>query len=230
MEFEERLMMGNETIILVIATRNRGKSAEIRSFLQDYAVDIKDLNDFGPIPEIVEDGQCFDDNAYKKASFTAKILGLPALADDSGLEVGALGGAPGVFSARYAGPNATDDENNAKLLQELTGESNRSARFRCVLSLAVPTGFALTYEAQCEGSILEAPRGDHGFGYDPLFYYPPLAKTFAELSLEEKLGVSHRGRALLELRNEFDKIVIWLRKRLEEEKRLRLGDICMHQH
>jgi XTP/dITP diphosphohydrolase len=230
MGFDERLVMDNERMILVIATRNRGKSAEIRSFLKDHAVEIKDLNDFGPIPEIVEDGHSFDDNAYKKASFTAKILGLPALADDSGLEVDALGGAPGIHSARYAGMNATDDENNTKLLQELAGVSNRSARFRCVLSLAVPTGFALTYEAQCQGNILQAPRGDHGFGYDPLFYYPPLAKTFAELSLEQKLEVSHRGRALLELKNEFDKIVIWLRNRLDEEKRLRLGDICMHQH
>jgi XTP/dITP diphosphohydrolase len=222
--------MGMEKIVLVIATRNRGKSAEIREVLEGFDVDIRDLNDFGPIPDIVEDGQTFDDNAYKKASFIAKVLGLPALADDSGLEVDALNGAPGVYSARYAGPNATDAENNAKLLRELAEISDRRARFRCVLSLAVPTGFALTYEAQCEGTILDAPRGDHGFGYDPLFFYPPAGKAFAEMTMGEKLRVSHRGQALLELQTEFDKIAVWLRKRLQEEKRLRLGDICLDHH
>jgi XTP/dITP diphosphohydrolase len=219
-----------DKIVLVLATRNQGKSSEIRSFLSHPALEIRDLNDFGSIPEIVEDGVSFDDNAYKKASFTAKVVGFPALADDSGLEVAVLNGAPGVFSARYAGENASDADNNAKLIDELKGVKNRTARFRCVLSLAVPTGFALTYEAHCDGEILEEPRGDHGFGYDPLFFYPPLRKTFAELTMEEKLRVSHRGRALVELNAELDKAILWLAKRLEEEKRLRLGDICMHQH
>jgi XTP/dITP diphosphohydrolase len=219
-----------DRIVLVVATRNQGKSSEIRSCLAHPQLEIKDLNDFGSIPEIVEDGATFDDNAYKKASFTAKVLGLPALADDSGLEVEALGGAPGVHSARYAGAGASDADNNDKLLREMTGLSNRKARFRCVLSLTVPTGFALTYEAQCHGDILAAPRGGHGFGYDPLFYYPSLEKTFAELTMEEKLQVSHRGLALQELRGELDKVIVWLKKRIEEEARLRLGDICMHQH
>jgi len=223
-------MMGAERIILVVATRNRGKSAEIRSFLEDFPVDVKDLNDFGPIPEVQEDGETFEENAYKKARFTAKILGLPVLADDSGLEVEALGGAPGVRSARYAGPNASDAENNAKLLRDLTGLSNRKAHFRCVLSLAVPTGFALTYEAACEGIVLDVPRGEGGFGYDPLFLYPPLEKTFAEMSMAEKLQVSHRGRALNELKREFDKVLIWLQNRLDEEKRLRLGEVCLEHH
>jgi XTP/dITP diphosphohydrolase len=222
--------MGMDKLILVIATRNPGKSTEIRSFLAGFPVEIKDLNDFGPVPEIVEDGDSFDDNAYKKASFTAKILGLPTLADDSGLEVEALGGAPGVRSARYAGPNASDAENNARLLRELAGIANRKACFRCVLSLAVPTGFALTYEASCEGLILDEPRGHHGFGYDPLFYYPPGGKTFGEMTMDEKLLVSHRGKALLELRNEFDKAMVWLKQRLEEERRLRQGDVCWHSH
>jgi XTP/dITP diphosphohydrolase len=231
LRFMGRLMMdGSSRIILIIATRNKGKSAEIRDFLQGFPLDIKDLNDFGPIPEVTEDGQTFEENAYKKASFTAKVLGLPALADDSGLEIDALGGAPGVCSARYAGPHATDAQNNAKLLQELVGVANRSARFRCVLSLAVPTGFALTYEAACDGTIVETPRGDHGFGYDPLFLYPQLNKTFGEMTIGEKLQVSHRGRALLELRNEGAKVVAWLTKRLEEEKRLIYGDICSHSH
>lgn len=222
--------MGLERIILVVATRNQGKSAEIRSFLEGFPVDVRDLNDFGPIPEVREDGQTFEENAYKKASFTAKILGFPALADDSGLEVEALGGGPGVCSARYAGPNGTDAENNAKLLRELAGVSNRRAHFRCVLSLAVPTGFALTYEAACEGIVLDAPRGEGGFGYDPLFHYPPLGKTFAEMSMAEKLQVSHRGRALKELKHEFDKVFIWLKNRLDEERRLRLGEVCQGRH
>lgn len=213
--------------ILVVATRNRGKSAEIRKFLAHFSIEIKDLNDFGPIPEVNEDGETFEENAYKKASFTAKILGLPALADDSGLEVAALGGRPGVHSARYAGAKATDSENNAKLLQELAGKTEREARFCCILSLAVPTGAALTYEATCDGVIQEAPRGENGFGYDPLFFYPPKNKTFAEMTLEEKSEVSHRGRALQELHDEFDKALIWIKKRQEEERLLR-GDFICH--
>jgi len=216
-------------LTIVIATRNRGKSAEITEFLKDYPVELKDLNDFGPIPEPVEDGRTFEENAYKKASFTAKILGLPALADDSGLEVEALGGAPGVYSARYSGPDATDEDNNNKLLLELSGTENRKAHFRCVLSLAVPSGAALTYEAFSEGVILEAPRGANGFGYDPLFYYPAEGKTFAEMGREEKSRVSHRGRALAELRTEFEKVIKWLDRRHEEEE-IRRGahDICLN--
>ncbi len=214
--------------ILVIATRNRGKSAEIRRMLADFPILVKDLNDFGPIPEPVEDGETFEENAYKKASFTAKVLGLPALADDSGLSVDALGGAPGVYSARYAGAKANDPENNAKLLGALSGQANRKARFRCVLSLAVPSGAALTYEAFCEGVILDSPRGDNGFGYDPLFLYPPQGKTFAEMSMEQKLAVSHRGLALLELKNEFPKVLQWLRQRQAEENTRRgADDICL---
>jgi XTP/dITP diphosphohydrolase len=216
--------------ILVIATRNRGKSAEIKEMLADFPILVKDLNDFGPIPQPVEDGQTFEENAYKKAAFTAKVLGLPALADDSGLSVEALAGAPGVYSARYAGPQATDLQNNRKLLETLAGEANRKARFCCVLSLAVPAGPALTYEAFCEGVILDSPRGANGFGYDPLFLYPPLGKTFAEMSMEQKLGVSHRGLALLELKNEFQKVLQWLRHRqAEENERRGANDICQNQ-
>ena len=113
-------------------------------------------------------------------------MGLPALADDSGLDVEALGGQPGVFSARYAGEGATDEENNRKLLKEMEGKSNRKGAFVCLLAIAVPAGPALIYEGRVEGEILEEPCGTGGFGYDPLFYYPPLKKTFAELSTEEK--------------------------------------------
>ena len=214
--------------ILVLATKNEGKVREIQKFLEGFPVEVRSLKDFGPIPEVREDGVTFEENAYKKASFTAKVLGLPALADDSGLEVDALGNAPGVYSARYAGPRATDEENNQKLLLDLAGKTDRTARFRCVLSLAVPTGPALTYESSCEGSILDAPRGTNGFGYDPLFYFAPLEKTFGEMTLEEKSAVSHRGKALKELRNEFDKVLKWLALRIVEERRLRGDDeICL---
>ncbi|MBW2108418.1 MAG: XTP/dITP diphosphatase [Deltaproteobacteria bacterium] len=199
---------------LVLATRNSGKTREIRALLEDFPVEIKDLNDFGKIPEIEEDGLTFDDNAFKKASFTARMLGVAALADDSGLEVEALGGAPGVRSARYAGPQATDEENNAKLLKDMQGVSNRAAAFTCVISIAVPAGVALTYEGRCEGLITESPVGDNGFGYDPVFFYPPLKKTFAQLSTAEKNRVSHRAKALTQVREEFDKVLVWIRQHL----------------
>ena len=200
--------------LLVLATRNAGKTREIERLLRDFPVEIKNLDDFGPIPRIEEHGTTFDENAYAKASFTAKVLGVPALADDSGLEVEALGGAPGVRSARYAGPSATDAENNAKLLREMEGKINRAAAFVCVISIAVPSGVALTYEARCEGLVAETPAGNKGFGYDPLFYYPPLSRTFAQLSAEEKNRVSHRGKALAEFKEEFEKVLIWIRQRL----------------
>ena len=200
--------------LLVLATRNPGKTREIRELLKDFPVKIKNLDDFGPTPDVEEDGTTFDENAFKKASFMAKILGLPALADDSGLEVEALGGAPGIHSARYAGPSATDQEKTAKLLQAMEGKANRAATFTCVISIAIPSGVALTYEGRCEGLITEAPAGDNGFGYDPVFYYPPMQRTFAQLSSEEKNRVSHRGKALAELKDEFDKVLIWIRQRL----------------
>jgi XTP/dITP diphosphohydrolase len=195
---------------LVIATGNKGKTAEIKDLLKGFPVDIKNLNDFGPIPPLEENGNTFDENAYQKASFAARILGLPALADDSGLLVEALGNAPGIHSARYAGENATDEQRYLKLLDEMQGESNRNAAFECVISLSVPTGPALTYEARCQGLITERPAGSNGFGYDPIFFYPPLNKTFAELTREEKSRVSHRGKAFAELKDEFEKILIWI--------------------
>lgn len=200
--------------ILVIATRNSGKTAEIGDLLKDYPVIIKNLDDFGPIPEVIEDGTTFDENAYKKASFTARVLGYPALADDSGLCVSALGGAPGIFSARYAGDDATDDERCRKLLEELSDSQNRNAAFHCVISLAVPAGPALTYEAQCQGEITQIPSGKNGFGYDPIFFYPPLNKTFAQLTIKEKSRVSHRGKALRELAGEFDNVIKWIERHM----------------
>ncbi len=204
--------------IIVLATRNKGKVEEFQQMLAGYPVDLKCLSDFGPIPEVEEDGQTFDDNAYKKALFTAKVLGIPAIADDSGLVVEALDGAPGVYSARYAGENATDRENIDKLLHEMAGETNRRAAFQCVISIAVPSGPALTYEGRCEGVISTEITGEGGFGYDPVFYHPGLGKNFAQCSMEEKNKVSHRGQALNEVVGEFDKILIWLNSRMSELK------------
>jgi len=195
---------------IVLATRNKGKTREITALLKDFPVEIKNLDDFGPIPEVIEDGKTFDDNAYKKASFTSRILGYPAMADDSGLCVEALGGAPGIFSARYAGENATDQDNVKKVLEDLKGQKNRNASFKCVISIAVPTGAALTYEGECKGIIIDEPAGANGFGYDPVFFYPELNKTFAQLTIDQKAGVSHRGQALREIADEMDKILEWI--------------------
>jgi len=209
--------MPNKTII-VLATRNQGKVREFQEMLEGHPVELRCLRDFGPIPEVEEDGDTFDDNAYKKALFTAKVLGLPAIADDSGLVVEALGGAPGVRSARYAGEGATDAENIAKLLGEMAGKTNRKAAFECVLSIAVPSGPALTYEGRCEGEITTEARGEGGFGYDPVFFCPEYGKTFAECTMEEKNKVSHRGRALAEVAAEFDKVLKWIEHRMLEIK------------
>jgi len=183
---------------------------EIEDLLTGHPVELRNLEDFGPIPPVDEDGDTFDDNAYKKASVTAHILGFPTLADDSGLVIEALNGDPGVFSSRYAGENATDAQRCEKILGKMRGKVNRKAAFECVISVAVPSGPALTYEGRCEGLITETPRGANGFGYDPIFYYPPLERTFAELSREEKSRVSHRGKALRELKGEFAKVLIWV--------------------
>ena len=200
--------------ILVLATRNPGKTAEIRDLLAGFPVDVRDLTDFGPIPEVEEDGATFEENAYKKASFTARVLGVPALSDDSGLCVPALDGAPGVHSARYGGPGLSDADRCRRLLDAMRGRDDRRAAFECVLSLAVPSGPALTYEGRCEGVLAEAPSGANGFGYDPVFFYPPLGRTFAQLARDEKGRVSHRGRALAELRTEFDKVIVWVRRHM----------------
>ena len=192
--------------IIVLATNNQNKVEEFNSILKDFSVEIRSLADFGPLPEAIEDGDSFDENAYKKALHVARVLGLPAIADDSGLVVDALGGAPGVHSARYAGEKSTDAQNIEKLLHEMHDCIDRKAHFQCVLSIAVPAGPALTYEGRCDGVILRESRGDKGFGYDPVFYVEELGKTFAELSMEEKNALSHRGKALREFRSEIDKI------------------------
>ena len=203
--------------LLVLATHNQGKIAEFKELFSGFPIKIKSLKDFGPIPSIVEDGETFEDNAYKKAHDTAKMVGFPALADDSGLSVVALDGVPGVYSARYAGEGASDQENNLKLLEAMKGKENRRAVFECVIAIAVPRGPALIYERRCEGQIAHEMRGENGFGYDPIFFYPPGGETFAQMSPDDKNRVSHRGKAMAELKGEFDKVLIWLNQRLAEE-------------
>lgn len=204
--------------ILVLATNNEKKIEEFKSILKNCKVEIRSLSDFGPIPEAIEDGNTFDENAYKKAHHVARILGLPAISDDSGLVVNALNGAPGVHSARYAGEKATDDENTDKLLEEMKDIKDRSAYFQCVLSIAVPSGPALTYEGRCEGTITHKRAGFDGFGYDPVFYVDEFKKTFAQLSMDQKNSISHRGKALTEFQSEIESVLKWLDMRLEEEK------------
>jgi XTP/dITP diphosphohydrolase len=209
-----------DLITLVIATRNNGKKSEIKDLLKGFSVRIKNLNDFSPIPPVKETGRTFEENAYLKASFAARVLGVPALADDSGISISALGGAPGIHSARYTGENGTDAQRCDKLLNEMKNKTNRKAAFECVISIAVPSGPALSYEARCEGLIAEKPAGKNGFGYDPIFYYPPLNKTFAQLTREEKGRVSHRGKALRELGDEFDKVLSWIRQHMPVQERI----------
>lgn len=185
-------------LTIVLATRNTGKAGEIVATLCLADVKFLTLQDFPPMPEIEEDGATFEENALKKARAVARHCNCVALADDSGLEVDALNGLPGIKSARFAGEGATDAENNGRLveLMQSVPAGKRGARFVCVLALADPSGEEKVVRGECEGRILESPRGTGGFGYDPLFFYPPLGKTFAELLPEEKNRVSHRARAL----------------------------------
>ncbi len=187
---------------LVVATRNAGKLKEIRQLLEVNVGVIYSLDDFQDLPDIIEDGLTFEENALKKAKLTALKLGKPVLADDSGLCVDALEGKPGIFSARFAGNDAGDKENNKKLLAELAGIpiDRRSASFQCVIALCFPDGSHQTFNGELKGMILDTARGSHGFGYDPLFLIPEYNKTLAELSSEVKNRISHRGRALAELK------------------------------
>ena len=183
---------------IVVATQNKGKIAEIVLALRELPVTVLALSDFGPIPEAVENGTSFLENALLKARHYAKYTGKACLADDSGLEVDALLGAPGIYSARFAGENSDDDRNNEKLLAELSKveKNQRNARFRCVLAFVDMDETFLTADGICEGRIGQEMQGTGGFGYDSLFYLPELNKTMAELSKSEKNAISHRGQAL----------------------------------
>jgi len=187
---------------IVVASNNRKKRREIEAILSALGVELVPADETHFV-DVDEDADTFVGNAEEKARAFAEANRLPALADDSGLCVDALGGAPGVYSARYAGPGATDGENNRKLLTELGNAANRQARFVCAICLAFPEGgAAIRSEGQVEGEIMRQPIGSGGFGYDPLFFSPELGKCFAEATAEEKASVSHRGRALRRLAEE----------------------------
>lgn len=190
---------------LIFATRNPGKLVELQELLDDAALEILSLDDIEfPPGELPENGTTFMDNAAEKATYVSKQTGLPALADDSGLLVDALGGEPGVFSARYAGEGATDADNNKKLLEAMDEKEVRSARFVSVLVLADVQGrlqdAILHATGICPGEVLRSPRGEGGFGYDPLFLLPEVGKTFAELGVGPKGQLSHRARAMAQMK------------------------------
>lgn len=188
-----------EKLEMVLATRNAGKAAELKALLRaryGAKITLLTLSEIGFEGDIEETGQTFAENALLKARAAAAASGKIGLGDDSGLVVPALGGAPGIYSARYAGEHGNDEKNNALLLQNLSGKTDRRAFFECVLACALPNGGDFTVSGRCEGIILESPRGRNGFGYDPLFYVPGLGKTLAEMSGEEKNAISHRGAAV----------------------------------
>lgn len=181
---------------ILIASRNPHKIEEIQDIFRLPNVAWLSAADFPDLHDVVEDGETFEANAIKKATELARATGLWALADDSGLEVAALGNAPGVYSARYAGEPCNYGNNNAKLLRELSNQADRSARFRCVVALSDPGGRVETVSGSCPGRIIAAPRGTNGFGYDPVFVPAGCELTFAEMSNEQKNRLSHRGNAL----------------------------------
>ncbi len=181
---------------LLIATRNAHKLKEIRAILELPGIEIVGADEVAGLPDVVEDRDTFEGNATKKAVELAAASGLLTLADDSGLEVDVLGGDPGVYSARYAGEPSNDEANNNKLLAALDGVSERTARFRCAIALATPDGGSETVDGRCEGRIELEPRGDAGFGYDPLFVPDGYEQSFGELDADIKHSISHRGAAL----------------------------------
>jgi len=188
---------------LVLATRNRHKVAELIMLLGDPRITIRMLDEFPGAPDVVEDGDTCEANAVKKACAIAEYTGLPAVADDTGLEVDALGGRPGVYAARYAGEHATYEDNCRKLLLELTGVSpaQRTARFLTVAAIALPSGRVRVAQGVLDGVIAEEARGTLGFGYDPVFFVPELGKTLAQLSADQKNTISHRAKAFTQARD-----------------------------
>lgn len=182
---------------LILATKNKDKVKEIRALLEDLDIEVLSATDFPELPDVLEDGSSLEENAVKKAKVIHQQTGYFALADDTGLEVDALDGKPGVFSSRFAGENASYSENVTKLLQLLKNidDSQRTARFRTVAAF-VGDGILETFEGVCEGMIIRERRGDKGFGYDPVFFVPEVGLTFAEMDAAQKNLISHRGKAL----------------------------------
>lgn len=197
---------------LLVGTTNLGKLDEIQGYLKQLPLKIFALQSLAEWPTVVEDGVTYEENALKKAKTLAEYSGYLTLADDSGLEVDAVNGAPGIYSARYGGEEGNDRKNNKKLLAVLKGvpEERRTARFVCVLALCAPNSSRMkewTVRESCEGRIALAPKGSNGFGYDPIFFYPPLRMTFGEIDRETKARVSHRGKALEKLARIFPSII-----------------------
>jgi len=198
---------------VVLATRNEGKVREIADILAPFGFEAVSLREFPEIGEISEDGDTFKENAMIKATAVSGQTGLLALADDSGLEVDALDGEPGIYSSRFAGEGKNDQANNRKLLELLSGvpAEKRTARFQCVVAIAEPDGWVHIAEGSCEGVIVDEPRGQGGFGYDPLFYVPAYNRTFAELDPAIKNKISHRAKALegaVEILSDLRKVVM----------------------
>ncbi|MEB2309492.1 MAG: XTP/dITP diphosphatase [Candidatus Brocadiaceae bacterium] len=195
---------------ILIATQNEKKRTEIKEILKDIpGILLRSPDDFPFLPWVEEDGNTFRENAMKKAVPLAKACNTWAMSDDSGLEIKALGGRPGIYSCRYAGANATDEKNIEKVLSELKGvpRERRTARFVCSIALAGPQGLFFVVEDYCEGFITEEPRGRCGFGYDPVFYLPEHNKTFAELSSSIKNRISHRAKALEQFKEKLQLLI-----------------------
>ena len=186
---------------VLVATNNTGKLQEIREILDGTGIEVISLSDVDSTGEPVEDADTFEENAIKKATFYARQTNLPTIADDSGLCVDALNGAPGIHSARFSGTDANDDKNNALLLNKMrqVPDAERTAHFACSMVCVWPDGNILTSSGRCDGVILREKKGNEGFGYDPLFFVPDLEKTFAQLEPKQKNSISHRGRALRKL-------------------------------
>ena len=195
---------------LVLATRNPGKVRELKELFKDIDIELVTVDELEVIPEVIEDGKSFRENALKKAKVVADSTGEFAIADDSGLEVEYLNGRPGIYSSRYAREGAADKENNEKLLSEMEGvcSSGRVASFCCVIAL-IGHGVEKTFEGRCCGSIAFEPKGEKGFGYDPIFYIPSINQTMAELDPEKKNSISHRAKA-------FDSLKKWLKEHIDE--------------
>lgn len=197
---------------VLIATNNKGKAKDFEVLFKPFGVNVLTLNDLEQDIDVEETGTTFEENAILKAEAVSKLLGVMVIADDSGLEIDALNGAPGVYSARYAGSAKDDNDNINKVLTELqeVPEEERTARFRCVLAVAGPDRETITFSGSCEGRILTERRGTNGFGYDPIFYTPAKKRAMAELSPIEKGEISHRGAALSKLKENLPQLMDYI--------------------
>jgi XTP/dITP diphosphohydrolase len=194
---------------IVLATHNRGKVREMQALLVGLPVRTRTLDELPDVPILPETGDTFEANAREKAEVVVRLTGCISVADDSGIEIDALGGAPGVQSATFLGPSATDEDRNLWVLRKLSGVAGglRTARYRAVIAVAAPDGSVRTFEGTCEGRIAEAPRGEGGFGYDPIFVVPAYGRTMAELPAEIKNQISHRAKAIASARGHLEGLV-----------------------